>query len=1193
MTGGDDQLRLGFRPFHNRELFADGFLSDRLTSRPDFESLDASELFGELRGLWERERAGLLSANEAQTEERFVQPVLRALGFAYTVQVGMRVGTGRRQPDYALFLDEDRRRDADGLTGRARFRAAVAIADAKRFDWPLERPGRRAAGDDPVAQIVNYVLITGCPWGVLTNGRLWRLYAAAGDLVEGACYEIDLVALLESGTEREFRYFAAFFSAQAFALDAQGRSFLERALEESTANAVAVGRALEAQVFAAVPLIAQGLLGEGERSRPALSDAFDHALVLLYRLLFCLHAEARALLPIDNPHYARYSLRSHKAQLARDRDGGRVLSGRSDDLYNDLRALFRIVDQGDERLGVAEYNGGLFSAARHSYFEGRSVPDDLLAPALDGLYRVAGEFVDYRELSIRHLGTIYERLLQFRLIPDDRGTFALEPAPGRHETGSYFTPEQVVDRIVERTLEPALEARSRTAAQAELSGEQALEVFLSLRVLDPAMGSAHFLVGACAYIAQYIVTDPAYGGELSLLEVQRLVAERCLYGVDVNPLAVELAQLSLWLTTVREGEPLTFLHNLREGNSLVGADLAALLQGGESIFAQHLAREAEALLDREAEIARLDSHTGEDLHEKERLARAAEALRVPLEAFAEESVAPSFTEPVGRAFHWELEFPEVFLAADGRPRADGGFDAVIGNPPWVRIQELGRELAAYCRGRYQTARGAFDAYVVFLERGISVLHPDGRLGFIVPNKLLKLDYGKRLRERLASDRLVEEIVDFGDAQLFEGATNYSCILILDRQGTPDLVYRRVRGDYAAVRRALTNLDATPAERFSIGGLGGDPWVLAAGEEAKLLRAAQAGSERLDHVTGGIFTGLQTSADQIYIVEDRGRRGSNQLVYSRASGRELELEPDMLHPLASGGDVRPYAFGPLRNLLIFPYRRRDDKTMHLLTTGEFGRLTLTDAYLREHEQTLRGREGGKMDHDGWYGYVYPKSLGAHDLPKLGVPRLCEHLRASADPQGGIYLDNVDVNGVLVREGAPSAWTLSVLLNSRLLDFVFQLGSVPFRGQYLSANKQFIAPLPIRLPNAGQTQTFDAFGQRLHATATSVSRERQGFLDWLGGALGVRASQLPGPKTLLRFDEHTPDELATVLRRGRSKLVHDPTSRAFREQLDREHAASLDRLAPLVEAWATDRAAANQAVYDLYELTTKQRELVETE
>ena len=169
---------------------------------------------------------------------------------------------------------------------------------------------------------------------------------------------------------------------------------------------------------------------EEERSDGALAKAFDHALVLLYRLLFCLHAEARHLLPVDNPHYARYSLRAQKEELARDLAGGRIFSDRSDDLYNDLRALFRIVDRGDPALGVAEYNGGLFSARRHPYFEGRSVPDALLARALDNLYRVRGEFVDYRELSIRHLGTIYERLLQFHLTAAERSGLLSSPHPG-------------------------------------------------------------------------------------------------------------------------------------------------------------------------------------------------------------------------------------------------------------------------------------------------------------------------------------------------------------------------------------------------------------------------------------------------------------------------------------------------------------------------------------------------------------------------------------------------------------------------------------------------------------------------------------------------------------------------------------------------------------------------------------------
>lgn len=105
----------------------------------------------------------------------------------------------------------------------------------------------------------------------------------------------------------------------------------------------------------------------------------------------------------------------------------------------------------------------------------------------------------------------------------------------------------------------------------------------------------------------------------------------------------------------------------------------------------------------------------------------------------------------------------------------------------------------------------------------------------------------------------------------------------------------------------------------------------------------------------------------------------------------------------------------------------------------------------------------MDHDGWYAYVYPKSLALNDSVKLGVPRLCERLRTCADPDGRIYLDNVDVNGIIASECGPSVWELAVLLNSRLLDFLFKLQTVPFRGDYMSANKQFIAPLPIKVPD----------------------------------------------------------------------------------------------------------------------------------
>ena len=170
--------------FANRGLFSEHFLLERLPEWPEFARPDNGVLYGRLQSLWRDEQEGLVGANEAQTEERWVRPVLAALGFAYTVQAPLRVGPGWRQPDYGLFLSEADRRAALPLEGAERFARAACVADAKRFDRPLDR--RRAEGalsEDPVAQIITYVSATRCPWGILTNGRHWRLYAAERDLL--------------------------------------------------------------------------------------------------------------------------------------------------------------------------------------------------------------------------------------------------------------------------------------------------------------------------------------------------------------------------------------------------------------------------------------------------------------------------------------------------------------------------------------------------------------------------------------------------------------------------------------------------------------------------------------------------------------------------------------------------------------------------------------------------------------------------------------------------------------------------------------------------------------------------------------------------------------------------------------------------------------------------------------------------
>lgn len=1181
-----DQLALALGPYVNRKLFSDHFLQERLPAWPEFASADPAPLLDDLAHLWDRERAGLASANEAQTEERFIKPVLARLGFAFTVQAGIATAGGHRQPDYALFADEAERTAADARQGADRYRGAAGVCDAKRFDRPLDRRRVRGAlSEDPVAQIIHYIAVTRRRWGVLTNGRLWRLYAAEGDMVEGACLEVDLCALLDARDVEAFRYFAVLFSVGAFAPGADDRALLDRALNGSRAQAIAVGEELRRQVFAAVPLVAGGLLGDDERTPEALSAAFDNALVVLYRLLFCLHAEDRGLLPVDSVHYRAYSLREQRQELARDRDAGRIFSSQSDDKFNDLRALFRIVDRGDPALGVNEYNGGLFAPASHPWLHGRTAPDDVMSLALDLLYRVGGEQVDYRDLSVRHLGTIFEQLLAFKLTVGADGRLALQAAGGRKRTGAFFTPEHIVDDIVERTLGPLFDERSRRAASA---GKRALDELLDLHVLDPAMGSGHFLVGAAAYIARRIANDPSYDGDLTLAELQGLVAERCLYGVDVNPMAAEVARLALWLSTVRDDRPLRFLGNLRVGNSLVAAELRALLDGGADLFAAELAARAQRMLDRVAELARIHALTGDEAHKKEVIAVELEALRDPLLAECEAAVDPPVGPAAGRPFHWELEFPSRFLDERGNLRGDAGFDAVIGNPPYVRIQELGRDVAVHCRARYATAYGSFDAYVPFIERGLTLLRSNGRLGFIVPSKFLKLDYGRRLRARLGRERLVETIVDFGHAQVFEGATNYTCILILDRAGVPELTFTAVKGTSAEVRRAVASRELPDAERYPTADLGTDPWLLVEPEERAIIDAMLQAGPPLSSVTGGVFTGLQTSADPIYILEDRGLRDGRRVVVD-GEGREVELEPDLLHPLASGVDVERYALRTLRTLLLFPYQRRDGR-MELLSEHALRALPRTWDYLRRHELELRGRERGKMDRDDWWAFGRTQSLGLHDRPKLCVPRLCARLRASADPDGRAYLDNVDVNGILPRDGSVPLFTLLAVLNSRVGDWAFRRGSVPFQSNFFSANKQFISWLPI--PESVPSDA-DRHGQRLYELALVIEQERSMFLDWLSSVCGTSLHKLKGARKLEAYARQGRAAALDVLDTNASRLKIDPRSRVHRERISAELDASAARIAGHGGQLQRLERAVDDLMSEAYGLTTEQQARVNSE
>lgn len=449
---------------------------------------------------------------------------------------------------------------------------------------------RSLTNKNPGFQISFYMQHAGTEWGILTNGRLWRLYHKDTAHKLDRFYEVDLHGLATGGDIQRFLYFYAFFHRPAFDEHTLG---VRAMLAESVDYARSVGDSLKAQVYEALRHLAQGFLDyphNGLKPDPdTLREIYDSSLILLYRLLFVLYAESRDLLPVRESEMYRdtYSLYAIKHEVAR----GRPLLPTSATLWPKLRELFGIINRGSPPLNVATFDGGLFDPARHTFLERYTVGDGHLQEAVDRLSRVDGQFVDYRDLAERHLGTIYEGLLEYHLEalsePEEGWTVALLNDRGeRKATGSYYTPDYIVKYIVEETVGPVL----REAVEDARSDKDTVEAVLGLNVLDPSMGSGHFLVEATEHIARFLVeqnvapVDAEVGeaGEAELAYWKRRVAQSCVYGVDSNPLAVDLAKLSLWLATVAKDRPLSFLdHHLRTGNSLVGARLSDLQPGGD------------------------------------------------------------------------------------------------------------------------------------------------------------------------------------------------------------------------------------------------------------------------------------------------------------------------------------------------------------------------------------------------------------------------------------------------------------------------------------------------------------------------------------------------------------------------------------------------------------------------------------
>jgi hypothetical protein len=589
--------------------------------------------------------------------------------------------------------------------------------------------------------------------------------------------------------------------------------------------------------------------------------------------------------------------------------------------------------------------------------------------------------------------------------------------------------------------------------------------------------------------------------------------KRCIYGVDLNEMAVELAKVSLWLHTFTVGAPLSFLdHHLRWGNSLLGAmardvdrEMQETSAGQLHLFAgpfRGLLQQAEVIRG----ISVLSDATVAELEKSESLFQQFDAAAKPYKKLLDVYLAQHFgvkhardfltlygaevmeadPDAVGEPyatvvrearrlyeekhfFHWDLEFPEVFIDLE---RADWkenpGFDAVVGNPPYQRIQTIqltAPRQAQYFEIWFEAATGKYDIYVLFIEQASGITLRGGRVGMILPHKFTQAHFGHGIRNYLYERGLLNRIYSFGTNQVFTDATTYTCLLLLgddrkdhwlyyempyvdsDAQVMRDLLYAVMDEDMALLPRSSYSSDA---------------WVLGGVDRAAVSERIQTSGQELAELVDGAFQGIVTGLNDVFILEARAPRkatGSVRL-FSPQLGEEVEIEAGILRPFVKGGDIARYRCVESTRFILYPYESAGNK-VRLYREDEIGAVfPLAYDYLLRNREDLERRGSERMSYEAWYALWNPRTPQRFARPKILAPDICYHgqMTVSLDKD---LLHADTTYAIIPKHGSEhDIYALVAVLNSQLLWFFLTQIGTPLRGGYYRYKTKYLERFPIR-------------------------------------------------------------------------------------------------------------------------------------
>lgn len=659
----------------------------------------------------------------------------------------------------------------------------------------------------------------------------------------------------------------------------------------------------------------------------------------------------------------------------------------------------------------AKYNSGLFNFKIDTTTTKIKIPNKTLKFIIEDLYYPKSQYA-FGVLPVEILGNVYEQFLGKVIVLKTGNIAKPEDKPEvRKAGGVYYTPEYVVKYIVQETV-------GKRIAEIEANLEEGQDIITEiakLKIIDPACGSGSFLLGAYQFLLDWHLAYYHHHApkDYSLLtpdgnltaKVKKSILLNNIFGVDLDANAVEVTKLSLLLKAMEKETEASIKTTLSTYKERILPTLDSnILSGNSLVETDFFTPKIKLTLEQEFKL---------------------------------------------KAFHWRTAFSSVLKK--------GGFDIVIGNPPYVRIQTLTEnqsvEVLEYYKSKYISGKsGNFDLYTLFTEKGYTLLNDNGILAFIEPHKFFQADFGEGLREFLVTKNALQKIVHFGAQQVFKNATTYTCLLFLDKQNNTHFELINV----PKISEWAKNYTQSIISKVNLPILG-EKWNFTDDKKQDVLNKIFQKSERLEQVTSKIFQGIPTGSDKIFVLEARKVKKKTILCFSQALNKEIEIETSLLKPFLLGKEVKRYEIHEPKYYVIFPYNLISNVATLMTEDYIAKKFPLGYAYLLENKSALENRENQRFIKT-WWQYSRPQNLVNFAQEKIIVPDIANKPQFTLD--NGNYHTTTIYSLLFDNNISEDKLYWLAFLNSKLMWFFMGYSGSILRGGFLRFKTEYLKPFPVK-------------------------------------------------------------------------------------------------------------------------------------